>query len=109
MAVTDQEFSTLSRRVAALEQSDAANTKSIEFIASTLGGMKAVQDNHTKRLDGIDQRLDGIDQRLNGIDRRLDGIDGEIRGLKADVAGLRADMPGIVAEAMREVLREAKG
>jgi chromosome segregation ATPase len=95
MAVTDQEFSTLSRRVAALEQSDAANTKSIEFIASTLGGVKAVQDNHTKRLDGID--------------RRLDGIDGEIRGLKADVAGLRADMPGIVAEAMREVLREAKG
>jgi hypothetical protein len=88
MAVTDQEFATLSRRVAALEQSDAANTKSIEFIANTLGGMKAVQDNHTKRLDGID---------------------GEIRGLKADVAGLRADLPGIVAEAMREVLREAKG
>ncbi len=101
MTVTDQEFATLSRRVSALEKSDVANTKSIEFIASTLGGMKAVQDMHTKRLDGIDGVLDGLKAVQENHTSRLGRME-------ADIKGLRADMPSIVADAMREVLREKK-
>ena len=81
MPVTDQEFSTLSRRVAALEASDATTGRSIEFIAKTLVQMKEVQDEHSKNF------------------RRLD----------ADLKGLRADMPSIVADAMREVMAGGKG
>jgi len=81
MPVTDQEFAQLSRRVAALEQSDAANTKSIEFIASTLAGVKTVQDGHTKRLDRIEAKLTSLADTL----------------------------PSIVADAMREVMKGEKG
>jgi hypothetical protein len=87
MPVTDQEFATLSRRVAALEASEATMGRSIEFIAKTLVQMKEVQDTHTKKFGQIDA---------------------EIRGLKTDIKGLRNDMPGIVADAMRDVGKAAK-
>ena len=80
MPVTDQEFATLSRRVAALEASEATMGRSIEFIAKTLVQMKEAQDSHTKNFQRID----------------------------ADIKGLRNDMPGIVAGAMREVGKERK-
>ena len=87
MPVTDQEFATLSRRVAALEASEATMGRSIEFIAKTLVNMKEVQDTHTKQFGQIES---------------------EIRGLKADIKGLRIDMPGIVADAIREVQKPVK-
>jgi len=62
-------------------QSDAVNTKSIEFIASTLAGVKTVQDGHTKRLDRIEVKLTSLADTL----------------------------PAIVAGAMREVIKGEKG
>jgi predicted nucleic acid-binding Zn-ribbon protein len=82
MPVTDQEFATLSRRVADLEASEATMGRSIEFIARTLAQMKEVQDTHTK-----------------GIHR----VEADVKRIEADLRGLRNDMSGIVAAAMREV------
>ncbi len=80
MPVTDQEFATLSRRVAALEASDATTGRSIEFIAATLVQMKEVQDTHSK----------------------------DLKRIEADVKGLRNDMPEIVAVALRAASKVPK-
>ena len=97
LTVTDHEFAELSRRVSALELSDAQNSKSIEFIASTLGGMKAVQDNHTKRLDRLE-----TDMRDVKADMRE--VKAELREVRADIKGLRADLPAMLAAAVKEGL-----
>lgn len=99
MAVTESDFNDLKTRVSRLEKASVNNTETITWMAGMLGTVRAVQDKHTERLDGIDGRLDGIDGRL-------DRIEADVRGVKAGLDGLRKDMPGIVAEAMREVMRK---
>jgi len=78
MLVTDADFNDLKTRVTRLERASVNDTETITWLAGTLGGMKAVQDSHTERLDRIE----------------------------AGVAGLRKHMPGFVTEAMREVMRK---
>ena len=90
VAQIEGQFAALTKRVVALEKAAVSNTETISWMAGTLGTMKAVQDVHTKRMDGIDSKLDEMDEHID----RLEG----------DIAGLRADMPGIVATAMREVM-----
>jgi len=85
-----EDFARLEKRVSALEKAAVNNTETITWLAGTLGSMKATQEMHTKRLNGIDAVLEDHTNRLDRIE--------------ADVKGLRADMPGIVAGAMREVL-----
>ena len=92
MPVTDTGFAGLETRASWLERVSVNNTETMTWLAGTLGGMKAVQDAHTVRLDRIETDV-----------RELKA---GVRGLKADVAGLRKDMPGIVADAMREVMRK---
>jgi uncharacterized protein YicC (UPF0701 family) len=92
MAITEADFNDLKTRVSRPERASVNNTETITWMAGTLGTMKAVQDNQTKRLDEHSKLLEDHTGRLERIE--------------ADVAGLRKDMPGIVAEAMREVLRK---
>jgi outer membrane murein-binding lipoprotein Lpp len=99
MPVTEGDFNDLKTRVARLERASLNNTETITWLASTLGGMKAVQDNHTERLDRIEADVSELKADVSELKA-------DVRGLKADVAGLRKDMPGIVAEAMREVMRK---
>ena len=91
MPVTESDFNELKTRVSRLEKASINNTETITWMAGMLGTIKAVQDKHTERLDGIDGRLDGIDSRLNRVE--------------AEITGLRKDMPSIVADAVREVMR----
>jgi len=98
MPVTESDFNELKTRVSRLEKASINNTETITWMAGMLGTIKAVQDKHTERLDGIDGRLDRIDGRLDGIDSRLNRVE-------AEITGLRKDMPSIVADAVREVMR----
>jgi uncharacterized coiled-coil protein SlyX len=68
MAATLEE---LEQRVAALEQAQNENAVTLEWMAGTLAQVKALADDHTERLDRIED----------------------------DVKALRRDMPGIVAAA----------
>lgn len=89
----------LERRVTALEKAQNETAETQTWMASTLGRIAAVQDEHTKTLAGHSERLDGIETRLGKIETRLGKVEGEL-------SSLRRDMPGIVADAMRDVLRE---
>ena len=68
MAATLEE---LEQRVAALEQAQNENAVTLKWMAGTLAQVKALADDHTERLDRIED----------------------------DVKALRRDMPGIVAAA----------
>jgi hypothetical protein len=68
----------LERRVQALEAAQTNTTQTQRWVVAKLGGISALQDEHTLRLERIE----------------------------ADIRSLRRDLPSIVAETMREVLRE---
>jgi hypothetical protein len=70
----------LERRVQALESAQTNTTQTQRWVVAKLGGISALQDEHTLRLERIE----------------------------ADIRNLRRDLPSIIAETMREVLREQK-
>jgi hypothetical protein len=73
----------LERRVAALEAAHNDTVKSQRWMASTLGRIAAVQDEHTERLDRIE---------------------GHIKSMRSEISAL----PSALAEIMREVMKEGK-
>ena len=91
----------LERRVEALEKAQNTNTETLEWMAGTLGRIKATTDLHTGRFNDLDNRLDGVEQKLASVEQKLTS---RIERVEHEVKRLRDDMPGIVAAAMREVL-----
>jgi len=71
----------LERRVKALEAAQNDTTQTLRWVVAKLGGISALQDEHTLRLERIE----------------------------TDIRNLRRDLPAMMAETMREVLREQKG
>ena len=97
--------------MARLERASVNNTETIDWMASTLGTMKAGQEMHTRRLDGIDAKLDDHTKRFDDHAQRLGRIEADVKEDKVDVRGMRADirglveaLPNIIAQALREVL-----
>ena len=87
----------LERRVEALEKAPNANTETLEWMAGTLGRVKATVDMHTTRFDELDKRVDRVEQKVDKLTGRVERVELEIKKL-------RDDMPSIVADALREVL-----
>ena len=75
----------LERRVSALETAQRETAKTQTWMASTLGRIASVQDQHTVAIAELQA---------------------DVREVKTDIKGLRDDLPSIIAETMREVLRE---
>jgi hypothetical protein len=71
----------LERRVKALEAAQNDTTQTLRWVVAKLGGISALQDEHTLRLERIE----------------------------TDIRNLRRDLPAMMAETMREVLRGEKG
>ena len=71
----------LERRVKALEAAQNDTTQTLRWVVAKLGGISALQDEHTLRLERIE----------------------------TDIRNLRRDLPAMMAQTMREVLREQKG
>lgn len=92
-----EEVAKLEKRVSALERHSVNNTETIRWLASTLGGMKAVQDDHTQQFDRLENEMGEVKDGLTGLG-----------GVKAEITGLRRDLPSIVADVMREVLNEGR-
>ena len=84
----------LEPRVDALEKAHNTNTETRQWMARTLGRVKATTDLHTGRFNELDNRVDRVEQKLTS---RLEHVEQEVKRL-------REDLPGIVAAAMREVL-----
>ena len=61
----------LERRVEALEKAQNTNTETLEWMAGTLGRMKATADLHTGRFNELDNRVDRVEQKLSGVEQRL--------------------------------------
>ena len=89
----------LERRVTALEAAQTETAETQTWMASTLGRIAAVQDEHTRHLVQIVSRLDKIDTRFDKIENRLGKVETEI-------TSFRRDLPSIVADAVREGMKE---
>ena len=101
MAVTDADIQELRLRVSQLEKASVENTETITWVAGLLGTVKAVQDDHTRRLDRMETKVDRVEVRLDRVEVRLDRVEKSVKDF-------REAMPGIVADAMREVLKEKR-
>ena len=75
----------LTRRVEALEAAQKHTAETQEWMASTLGRIAAVQDQHTQRFDRIET---------------------DLAGLRREFDGFRRDLPSIIADAVREGMKE---
>ncbi len=101
------------RKDAARERAQNENTVTPKWLAGTLAQVKALADDHTERLQRIEQdlngqstRLDHMDKRLDRMDARLDKVDGRLDHIERDVKGLREEVPGLVTDALRQGLRD---
>ena len=94
----------LERRVVALEKAQNTNTETLEWMAGTLGRVKATIDTHTTRLDRIDVRLDRIETTQADHSTTLANHSNQLERIERTVNGLKDALPGIVANAMRDVL-----
>jgi chromosome segregation ATPase len=95
----------LERRVSALEKAQNENTVTLKWVAGTLAQVKALADDHTERLQRIEQDVNGQSTRLDRMDTRFDKVDGRLDHIERDVKGLREEIPGLVTDAVREGLR----
>lgn len=98
----------LERRVSALEASQYDTAQTLRWVVAKLGGVAAMQDEHTLQLERIDRRLGTIESKSDKMDVRFDNVDSRLDRIEADAKGLRADFPTMIAETMREVLREQR-
>lgn len=71
----------LERRVETLERAQRENAATLTWMSGTLGQVRAIVDDHTLRL-----------QRMEDDGRRT----------QHELRGLREEMPGIVRDALRE-------
>ena len=108
MAVTDADIQELRLRVSQLEKASVENTETITWVAGLLGTVKAVQDDHTRRLDRMETKVDRVEVRLDRVEVRLDRVEVRLDRVEKSVKDFREAMPGIVADAMREVLKEKR-
>ena len=116
----EQRVAVLEKAQHALAQAQNENTVTLKWMAGTLAQVKALADDHTERLqrieqdvngqstrlDHMDKRLDRMDTRLDRMDTRLDKVDGRLDHIERDVKGLREEIPGLVTDAVREGLRD---
>jgi len=95
----EAEIRDLKRRVGELEGSFGFLTEQVRGVHRDLLAFQG----EMRTFQGEMRAFQGeTAERFEQVDRRFDRVETEVRQL-------RDDMPGIVGEAMREVLREAKG
>jgi hypothetical protein len=107
MPVTDADFAELSSRVARLERASVNNTETVGWLAGTLGGMKAVQDDHTQRLDRLETGQEEHTKRLVRLEIGQEDHTKRLERIETDLRGLIQNLPSIVSDAMREVMRKS--
>lgn len=88
----------LERRVAALEAAQRETAKTQTWMASTLGRIASVQDQHTVAIAAL--QTDVTELKADVGELKAD-----VRAVKADMKGLRADLPAMLVDAVREGLK----
>ena len=85
----------------ALQEAQKDNTLTLKWMAGTLAQVKALADDHTERLQRIEEAVGDRTGRLDRIEASVSDQAGRLDRIEHDVKGLRRDMPGIVADALR--------
>lgn len=95
----------LDRRVSALEAAQRETAKTQTWMASTLGRIASVQDQHTVAITALQADVGELKADVKGLRTDVNGLQADMREVKADLKGLRTDLPAMLAEAVREGLK----
>jgi chromosome segregation ATPase len=85
----------LDRRVTALEAAQGETTQTLRWVVAKLGRIQAVQDEHTLRLERVEQRLDGVEQRLDRVEQRLDKVDQRLDKVEQRLERVQASLGSV--------------
>jgi peptidoglycan hydrolase CwlO-like protein len=66
-----QTLDELDRRTTALEKAQADTTDTLKWVVAKLGGIQAVQDEHTLRLERLETRLDKVEAKVDALPRTI--------------------------------------
>jgi septal ring factor EnvC (AmiA/AmiB activator) len=64
----------LDRRATALEAAQSDTNQTLRWVVAKLGRIQAVQDEHTLRLERVEQRLDKVETRLDSLEAKVDSL-----------------------------------
>jgi seryl-tRNA synthetase len=88
----------LERRDAALEAAQRETAKTQTWMASTLGRIASVQDQHTVAIAELTSDVGELKSDVGELKAGM-------REVKADLKSLRADLPAMLADAVREGMK----
>jgi predicted nuclease with TOPRIM domain len=56
---------------------------------SMLQALHDTQQDHTRRLTGVEGRLTGVEGRLTGVEGRLTGVEGRLTGVEGELVNVK--------------------
>jgi chromosome segregation ATPase len=62
---------------------------------SMLQALHDTQQDHTRRLTGVEGRLTGVEGRLTGVEGRLTGVEGRLTGVEGRLTGVEDRLTGV--------------
>jgi archaellum component FlaC len=62
---------------------------------SMLQALHVTQQDHNRRLTGVEGRLTGVEDRLTGVEGRLTGVEGRLTGVEGRLTGVEGRLTNI--------------
>jgi chromosome segregation ATPase len=62
---------------------------------SMLQALHVTQQDHNRRLTGVEGRLTGVEDRLTGVEGRLTGVEDRLTGVEGRLTGVEGRLTGV--------------
>jgi archaellum component FlaC len=62
---------------------------------SMLQALHVTQQDHNRRLTGVEDRLTGVEDRLTGVEGRLTGVEDRLTGVEGRLTGVEGRLTGV--------------
>ena len=67
-----------------------------ESIYELITSLSSTQQEHTRRLTGVEERLTGVEERLTGVEGRLTGVEGRLTGMDERLTSIESTLHEVV-------------
>jgi chromosome segregation ATPase len=94
----------LDQRVTALEQAQGDTTQTLRWVVAKLGRIQAVQDEHTLRLERVEDRLEKVEGRLERVEGRLDKVETRLDSVETKLDALPRAIAELIAASEQRLM-----
>lgn len=98
----------LDRRVTALERAQNDTTETLKWVVSKLGRLQAVQEEHTLRLDRIEEKVDRLENKVDRLENKVDRLEEKVTLLAGTVDALPRVMAEMIAQSETRLVEMVK-